>query len=77
MAARAYVSEAKSWSDTLPCAADGRQDAAAVFAPGGGGRLLVTGDLTAEWLICCHGNQQRRTPFTAPLISYLGGDVLS
>ena len=29
----AYTSEARSWSDNPPCAADGRQDMAAVFTP--------------------------------------------
>ena len=29
-----YMSEAKSWNDTPPRAADGRQDTAAVLAPG-------------------------------------------
>ena len=31
------MSEARSWSDTPPSAADGGQDMVAVFAPGGGG----------------------------------------
>lgn len=30
------MSEAKYWNDTPPCAADGRQDTAAVLAPGHG-----------------------------------------
>ena len=29
----AYMSEARSWSDTPPCAADGRQDTVSVFSP--------------------------------------------
>ena len=30
------MSEARSWSDIPPCAADGGQDMAAIFAPGEG-----------------------------------------
>lgn len=48
-AAGAYVSEAKSWSYTLPCAADNRQDTAAVFAAGGRGRLPVMGGIDSRW----------------------------
>ena len=38
MDAGAYTSEARSWSDT-PCAAAGRQDLAAGFAPRGKGEI--------------------------------------
>ena len=38
-----YRSEARSWSDTPPGAEDSRQDMAAVFTPGGKGRLPVIG----------------------------------
>ena len=41
MDAGAYMSEARSWSDTPLCAADSGQDMAAVFVPGG--RLPVIG----------------------------------
>lgn len=34
----AYVSEARSWSDTPLCVVDGRQDMVAVFVPEGEGR---------------------------------------
>ena len=47
-----YMSEARSWSDTSPCVADGGQDMAAVFALGKG-RLPVTGGCDvrlAHWL---------------------------
>ena len=37
-----YMSEARSWSNTPPYAADRGQDVAAVFAPRGRGRLPVT-----------------------------------
>ena len=55
----AYLSEARSWSDTLPSAVDGRQDMAAVFTPGGaegGGRLPVIGELMSGGLISYQGN---------------------
>ena len=45
------MSEARSWSDTPLCVADGRQDKAVVFAPGVIERLPVIGDLTSGWLI--------------------------
>ena len=37
------MSEAKSWSSTPPCAADGRKDMVAGFTPGRRGRLPVIG----------------------------------
>ena len=37
MDGRAYMPEARSWGDTPPCAAHGRQDIVAVFAGGWGG----------------------------------------
>ena len=41
-----YTAEARSWSDTPPCAADSRQDMVAVFTAGGGwGGLPVIGEL--------------------------------
>ena len=40
-----YMSEARSWSDIPPCAADGGQGMAAVFSPGEKGRLPVMGEL--------------------------------
>ena len=49
----AYVSEARSWSDTPPCAVDGGQDMAAVCAGGGGWVLPVIGEIDvrlAHWL---------------------------
>ena len=52
------MSEAKSWNNTPPRAADGRQDTAAVLAPGhGSARLPVKG-----WLTGYQGNQQRAGP---------------
>ena len=69
MGGEAYVSEARSWSDTPPCAADsGGQDMTAVFAPRGKGRLPVIGELTSGGFISYQGNQPRGTPLTAPLI---------
>ena len=47
----AYTSEAGSWSDTPPCAADDGQAMVAIFAPRGKGRLPVTGILTSGGLI--------------------------
>ena len=38
-------------TDTPLGAADGRQDMAAGYAPGGRGRLPVMGELTSGWLI--------------------------
>ena len=39
------VSEAKSWSDTLQCAAEGKQNLVGVFTPGEKRRLTVLGEL--------------------------------
>ena len=41
----AYTSEARSWSDTPLCVAEGRQDLAAVLAPQGEGRLPFIGGI--------------------------------
>ena len=64
----AYTSEARSWSDTPPCAVDDGQDMAAVFTPKWKKRLPVIGELMSGGLIRYQGNQQRGTPLTAPLI---------
>ena len=45
----------------------GRQDMAAVFNPGGQGKLPVTGGFASSGLISYQGNWQRGTPLTAPL----------
>ena len=67
-----YMSEAKSWNNTPPRAADGRQDTAAVLAPGhGSARLPVKG-----WLTGYQGNQQRGMALTSSLVNSHGGDVL-
>ena len=50
------MSEARSWSDTLPCGAEGRQDMAAGFTPGGKERLPVMGELTSGCLISYQEN---------------------
>ena len=49
MYGEAYVFEARSWSDTPPCEADGGQERAAVFTLRRTGRLPVTGG-TDIWL---------------------------
>ena len=64
----ADLSEARSWSDTPACVADGGQDKAASYSPPRKGRLPVRGELTSGGLISYQGNQQRGTPLTAPLI---------
>ena len=65
MNAGAYTFEARSWSDTPPCAAEGSQAMVAAFAPGGNGRLPVIGELKSGGLISYQGNQRRGMPFTA------------
>ena len=70
------MSKARSWSNTPPCAGDGRKDMAVVFAMGVGVWGCVQGELTSSWLICNQENQPRSLPFAIPLISYRGGDVL-
>ena len=48
----AYMSEARSWSNTPLHAADSEEDMAAVFASGAKGRSLVIGELMSGGLIC-------------------------
>ena len=64
MYGEAYVFEARSWSDTPPCEADGGQERAAVFTLRGTGRLPVTGG-TDIWLALpgepAEGNAPPRT----------------
>ena len=54
-----YTPEARSRSDTPPCAADSGQDMAAGLPPGGRGDLLVIGRITSGWLISYQGSQQK------------------
>lgn len=51
MNAGAYTFEARYWSDSPPCAAEGREDMVDAFAPGGNERLPVTGELKSGGLI--------------------------
>ena len=47
------MSEARSWSDTSPRVADGRQDVVAVFAPQGQGDIVSSrnnGCQAGSWL---------------------------
>ena len=54
------MSEARSWSNTSPCEADGGQDMmAAVF----GKVLPVIEGIDISWFISYQGNQLRRKPF--------------
>ena len=55
----AYTSEAGFWSDTPLCATASRQDMAAVFVPGGKGRLTFIGESvsSSNGLISNQGNQ--------------------
>lgn len=43
--------EAESWSDTPPCAADGGPDVVAAFAPQGKGVLSVPGESVSGGLV--------------------------
>ena len=61
-----FTSEARFWSHTPMCVADGQQDKVAVFTPSGWGRLPLIGDLTSDWFISYLGNQQRGCP-SSPL----------
>ena len=46
-----FTSEARFWSHTPLCVADGQKDKVAVSTPRGWGRLPLIGDLTSDWLI--------------------------
>ena len=63
----AYMSIARSWNCTPPCAADRRQDMAVVFIPTQG-RLPVMEGIMSGWLISYQGIQQKGMPFTASFI---------
>ena len=70
------MSEARSWRDTPPCAAKGRQDMVAVFAPTGRGRLPVIGGIdvwSAHWL---PGKPAEEHAPHCPTDKLTGGDVL-
>ena len=54
-----YPSEARSRSDTLPCAADSKQDTAAIFATAGVGEGPAIYRVSS-WLISNQGNQRLR-----------------
>ena len=64
MDGRAYMSEARSWSDTPPYAGDIGQDMTVGFTEGWEGLPLI-GGITSGWLFAYQGNQQWATPFTA------------
>ena len=76
MAGGAYLSEARAWNHTPPCAAtDSGQNMAAGRAWGvwwrwgmvrWEGRLQVIGELTSGGLISHQGSYQRGTPLIAP-----------
>ena len=53
----AYKPEARSWSNAVLRAVDGRQDMVAVFTGVGWGGLPVIGELTSGGLISYQGNQ--------------------
>ena len=54
---------------TPPSVAEGGLDRADALGAGGGCYQLQ-GELASGWLIGYQGNQQRRKPLTAPLVSY-------
>lgn len=61
----ALHTEAESWSDTPPRAADGGLDVVAAFAPQGKRRgvLSVPGESVSDGLVCYQGNQlEARAP---------------
>ena len=60
------MSEARSWSDTSPRVADGRQDVVAVSVRSEQG-LVVLGELMSDWLISYQGNWQRGACASLPL----------
>ena len=64
----AYTSEARSWSNTPPCAVHRGQDMVAVFAKvGGGGRLPIIGELRSVGALVTR-ETSRGTPLITPLI---------
>lgn len=50
------LSEARSWRNTPPCEADGEQDMAAVWLPGGGVYCQSQEELSSGLFIRSHGN---------------------
>ena len=62
-----YTPETKSWSDTLPCVTDGRQDTRQASLLGGGESASYT--VMSGWLFSCQGKQQGGMPFSAPVTS--------
>lgn len=55
------MSEARSWSNTPPCEADGGQGMVAVFVSRGKDKLPVIGVLTSGGLIGCQENQYKNS----------------
>ena len=66
MGGGAYVSAARSWSNTPLCAAEDKQDTAAVFSLSRDCGLWE--ELTSGGLISYQGNHQRGIPLPAPLM---------
>ena len=62
-----YTPETKSWSDTLPCVTDGRQDTRQASLLCGGESASYT--VMSGWLFSCQGKQQGGMPFSAPVTS--------
>ena len=67
MAGKACISEARTWSNSPPCAVDTWQGRVAIFTPGGEGSLPVIGELMSGGLVSYQGNGSDM-PLTAPLI---------
>ena len=72
----ADVSGARSWNNTQPCTSESGQDVAAVFAPGGKGRLPVIGGVDLRLAHRLPGKPAEAHTPHLPLISYQGRDLL-
>lgn len=62
VAGKAYISEARTWSNTPPCAVDTWQGMVAIFTPGGEGSLPVIGELMSGGLVSYQGNSSGHAP---------------
>ena len=59
---KAYISEARTWSNTPPCAVDTWWGMVAIFTPGSKGHLPGVGELRSGGLVSYQGNSRGHAP---------------
>ena len=62
VAGKAYISEARTWNNTPPCAVDTWWGMVAIFTPGSKGHLPGIGELRLGGLVSYQGNRRGHAP---------------